>query len=232
MSTTLVVQIFDGDAPARDAAAKLLAAGFAEETIVVVSPNSGESVAGALLAGQRMGHLAAFYAERVRHGRALVAVTPPFGSAAEASRIMVEAGAVDLELARPEDPDKVEWGPGAPFSEALGWRVLSPRNPTPLSDALNLRTKTKQRHFLVSGLGDPHWTFSSKIGMGLLSNVAAPLSSRLGMRLLSAAAAPLSAMLGLKTLLDRKPSVDIASWSANPAPLSSALGLRLLADPR
>ena len=230
--STLVVQIFEGDAPARDAAAKLLAAGFAEESIVVVSPSSGETVAGALLAGQRMGHLAAFYAERVRHGRALVAVTPHFGSAAEAIRIMVEAGAVDLDLARPEDPNKVEWGPGAPFSEALGWRVLSPGNPTPLSDALNLRTKTAQRHFLVSELGDPHWTLSSKIGMALLSDVAAPLSTRLGMRLLSAAAAPFSAMLGLKTLLDRKPSVDIASWSANPTPLSSALGLRVLAGHR
>jgi hypothetical protein len=39
-------------------------------------------------------------------------------------------------------------------------------------------------------------------------------------------------MLGLRTLLDRKPSVDIAAWSANPAPLSSALGLRVLSAHR
>lgn len=226
--SSLVVQIFESDEQARGAAAKLVEAGFDEGSVTVVSPTAGDGVASALEAGRHMGHLAGFYAERLRQGRSLVAVTPYFGRAGEAQRILLEAGAVDLDLERPADPNQVEWGRGAPLSEALGWRVLSPDNPTPLSDALDLRTSTTQRHFMVGELGDPHWTFSSKIGMGLLSDVAAPLSSRIGMAVLSAAAAPLSAMLGLKTLLDRRPSVEIASWSANPAPLSSALGWKLL----
>jgi hypothetical protein len=229
---SLVVRIYQTKERARDAATKLKEAGFSDEAILELTPGSAQSVASAILAGHMMGHRAGFYADRVKNGRSLVAVNPPFGQGQLATEILDGCGPVDQDLPVPEDTAEVRWGSAAaPLSAALGLPVLSRNQPAPLSDALGMPTRSRSEYYLTSGLAsqDPA-PLSRVLGLRLLIRNPTPLSSRLGlpvllrwaksssfgMRLLSDDPAPLSSALGMPTL------------SRNPTPLSSALGLQVL----
>ena len=218
---TLIVRMYETDERARDAVAKLKAAGFRDDAILSLTPGAAQSVADAIVAGRMMGHRAEFYAERVKQGRSIVAVDAPFGRGQAATRILDGCEPVDLDLELPEDPVAVRGGRAAPLSAALGWPVLSRKNPTPLSDALGLRTTARSEFYLTSELASPDYALSESMGMRLLSRSAAPFSSKLGLPVLSRKQprakllnepSPLSSALGMATL------------SRNPAPLSSLLG--------
>ena len=217
---SLIVRIYATDERARDAVAKLKAAGFRDDAILAVTPGA-PSVGDAMVAGRMLGHRAEFYAERVKQGRSIVAVDAPFGRGQAATGILDGCEPVDLDLELPEDPVAVRGGRAAPLSAALGWTVLSRKNPTPLSDALGLRTTARSEFYLTSELASPDYALSESMGMRLLSRSAAPFSSKLGLPVLSRKQprakllnepSPLSSALGMATL------------SRNPAPLSSLLG--------
>lgn len=221
----LIVRMYDTDERARDAVAKLKAEGFPDDVILALTPGAAQSVADAIVAGRMMGHRAEFYAERVKQGRSLVAVDAPFGRGEFVTGILDGCGPVDLDLEVPEDPGRVRGDRAAPLSAAMGWQVLSRRNPTPLSDSLGLPTTARNEFYLTSELASPDYALSESMGMRLLSRNAAPFSSKLGLPLLSRKLprtrlmnnpSPLSSALGMATL------------SRNPAPLSCMLGLATL----
>lgn len=229
----LIVRMYDTEERARDAVTKLKEGGFRDDLILELSPGSAQSVASAIVAGRRMGHLAGFYAERVERGRSLVAIEAPFGKGQLATEIMDRCGPVDQDLRQPDDPVQTKWRQAAPLSAALGWPVLSRNKPSPLSYALGIPTISRKAFYLTSKLANPNFSLSSMLGLPLLSRNPAPLSSMLGlpllsrwaksssfgMKLLSNDPAPLSSALGMRTL------------SRNPTPLSSALGWPVLSRP-
>jgi hypothetical protein len=220
MTWSLIVRMYQTKDRARDAVTKLKDAGFRDDSILELTPGSAQSVASAILAGQMMGHRAGFYAERVRNGRSLVAIDAPFGKGQLATEIMDGCGPVDQDLKVPEDTVRTKWGKAAPLSEALGLRVLLRDQPSPLSDALRIRTKARREYYLTSELA---------------SRNPAPLSSMLGLRVLSRDPTPLSSMLNLPVLsrwAKKSSSFGVKLLSRDPAPLSSALGIRTLSrDP-
>lgn len=225
---SLIVRMYDTDERARDAVAKLKAAGFRDDAVLALTPGAAQSVADAIVAGRMMGHRAEFYAERVKQGRSIVAVDAPFGRGQAASGILDGCGPVDLDLEVPEDAGDSRLTRSAPLSTAMGWPVLSRNNPTPLSDSLGLRTTARSEFYLTSELADPHYTLSESFGWRLLSRSAAPFSTKLGLPVLSQKRprakllnepSPLSSALGMPTL------------SRNPTPLSSLLGWATLTRP-
>jgi hypothetical protein len=228
--SSLIVRMYETEERARAAVTKLKEGGFRDGAILEMSPGSAKSVASGIMAGRLMGHRAGFYAERVESGRSLVAVEAPFGRGQVATEIMDGCGPVDQDLKLPDDPVRTNWGTAAPLSAVLGMSVLSRNQPSPLSDALGIKTSSRSEFYLTSELASPSFTLSSMFGWRLLSRGAAPLSTMLGlpllsrwaksssfgMKLLSSNPAPLSSALGLSTL------------SRNPTPLSSALGWTVL----
>jgi hypothetical protein len=235
MTWSLIVRMYQTKERARDAVAKLKDAGFSDDVILELTPGSAQSVANAVLAGQMMGRRAGFYAERVKNGRSLVAVNPPFGQGHAATEILDGCGPVDQDLEMPEDTVETKWGGAAPLSEALGLRVLSRNDPAPLSDTLGIRTKSRREYYLTTELSSQNPApLSSMLGLPVLSRDPTPLSSMLslpvlsrwtkksssfGVKLLSDDPAPLSSALGMPTL------------SQNPTPLSSAVDMDTLARP-
>ncbi len=253
-----IVGIFESETTAREALDKLREAGFGEARTLLVTPAAGKkagafgALANAVLAGQQMGRQAGFYAERVREGRSLVLVDAPVGQGKLATEILQSCGPVDAELVA--SAIQAEWGKGAPFSAGLGIPVLLRGRPSPLSDYLGLSIGARRPRTL-SGLFrelvSPHFALSERLGLGLLTNSAAPLSSwlrlkvlsepkrpwthSLGLPLLIDEAAPLSARAGMKTLTDEPAPLSsrlgLRVLSHNPAPLSSAIGLPTLTTP-
>lgn len=232
--TTSTVRMYGSEKNARDAATRLKEAGFAEESIVLVTPASGKTgddVANAVKAGNLLGHAASFYAERVRDGRSLVVVRAPFGRGQAAKEILDACSPVDTDLAPPAAPE-AEWGRGAPFSRAAGMRVLLRDSPAPMSQALGIPTLSRGLSFLYSFFGEltkHDYSLSGGLGMRLLSDNPAPLSSMFGMSTISTPRGEWTHSCGLPLLSGKAP---FSSLSDNPAPLSSALGLPLLTGKR
>jgi hypothetical protein len=93
--------------------------------------------------------------------------------------------------------------------------------PAPLSALTAVPTMTRQRTDPAGhpyNLVNPNWTFSRRLGLGLLSTNPSPLSSMFGLGLLSSGATPLSSVFGLKALF------------ASPNPGRTSFGMPLLWD--
>ena len=175
--SSLIVRLYGSEEQARDAATKLKEAGFQDDAILTVTPGSDQSLPDAIRAGQKMGHQAAFYAERVQSGRSLVAVDAPFTRGQAATDILNGCGPADRELKAPDDPVHAASSKAAPLSDALGMPVLSRKRPAPLSAALGLPTLARDQYYTVSELANPNFPDSKSFGFPLLSRNPTPLSS-------------------------------------------------------
>lgn len=118
----------------------------------------------------------------------------------------------------------------APLSSAFDLHLqtgpLPPSHPAPFSERLGLPTLSRGRGFfskMFAGLSGPNaskWTFSSQLGLGLLSDDSVPASRRLGLQTISKKGSESwTASFGFPLL------------SRNPAPLSSKLGIELSKEP-
>jgi len=229
-----IVRIYETEQQAREAVRRLAEDGYPEGSIYLVTPSTGgaeapagagaDTLAAALKAGSLMTETAGIYAERVERGRSLVVVPAAFGYGRRAAEIMEEVGPVDTDIRLPEDP--YDFTLGTPFSSTVCLPVLARNRPAPLSGLIGLTPLVRGRTTFGT-LTNPHYMFSSLVGLKVLGGKAAPFSSLFGIKLLttrkrpwnasfglpllSRAAAPLSSMFGLKLL------------SKNPAPLSSLL---------
>ena len=230
--TDAIVRLYENEQQARDAVGKLTEEGYSADSICLVAPGAegdpATALSGAIVAGRLLGRNAQVFAERVQHGRSLVAIEAPFGRGERATKILDSFGPVDADLQLVPEPVPSR---AAPLSTAWGWPVLSRGNkPAPFSDFVGFQVLSSGRSILsriFGELANPHLTIFSMFpsltrnGAPLfarseLSGEPAPLSSKVGWSLLSEKAAPLSSMLGMP-LLARKP-----------APLSSMLGLPVL----
>jgi hypothetical protein len=234
-----IVGIFETETSAREALDKLRAAGFGEARTLLVTPAAGKkagafgALASALAAGQLLGEQAGFYAERVREGRSLVLVQAPVGQGKLATEILQSCGPVDADLVA--SSIQAQWGRGAPLSAALNMPVLLRGRPSPLSDYLGLSTSARRPRTLsglMRELISPHFSLSERLGLGLLSHNAAPLSSWLRLRVLAAPKRPWTHSLGLPLLIDEAAPLSaragMKTLTHDPAPLSSRLGMSVL----
>lgn len=227
---TLNLRVFESEEAAKDASAKLTAAGYREHIVVLASEAAGKeeeavraSVAGGLLSDRMVGTSV----RSLKQGRSLVSARAPFGRGQEVLNIMDDAGAIASEAA-----GHIANNP-APLSEGFGLPVLTPFVP-------------------MTGLVSSSWSFSSMFGLPLLSKSAAPLSSMIGFKpvlqrkknwtssmglpLLSRNAAPLSSIFGMTTVYSPKRpwqwSWGLPLLTSNPAPLSSLFGIPTLTRKR
>ena len=193
------LRLYESEEAAHDAAAMLVEKGFREETILLIKASAGAdeetlryAVAEELLAGSHL----AVCARALEQGLSIVAVRAPFGRGQLAQQILHRFG--------PVGTDQIP--------------TVGPSDPSPISDLLGIPTLT--RYVPMTELKDSHWSLSSKLGLGLLSRGATPLSSLLGLKTLTAPRRPWTRSLGLPLL------------SRNPAPLSSLLRLKTLTAPK
>ncbi len=219
------VGIYESEDAARNAADKLTEAGFGENRVFLASQLAGREEAAlrsAVGEDYMPGSQIKACVRQLKQGRSLVSVRPAFGKAYEATEIMASCGAIERDTLPP----------------------TAMRNPSPLSDALELPTLTEFTP--MTNLASSHWSLSKVFGIPLLSNNPAPLSSMFGMKLLKAEThktssfgmpllssnpAPLSSLFGMKLLTRDKhkdSSFGFPLLSDNPAPLSSLFSLRLL----
>jgi len=182
---------------ARDAVSKLKEAGYSESSIFMMAPAKAakkkaapaaegeqapapapvptpakpmtpEAFMDAVSAAGPMPKARAItYARGMEKGLALVVVGAPYGYNATAAAI--------LDSCNPVDDG--------------GLPLVSDHNPSPFSDFIGMPCLQQEKESNTSAFGDPltnpDWTFSSKIGMGLLSSNPAPFSSKFGWKLLS-----------------------------------------------
>lgn len=159
---TSIGRMYATEVQARDAVERLKGVGIEESRIIFVAPGTGHTQALQALAPVPSAD-AIRYARRAESGLAVVVVEAFFGQGQFLGAVMNEANPVetdDLPVIRARNP--------APFSKWIGMPTLS----------------TRGRSYF-KGLGEltsPGFSFSSKLGMKLLSNNPAPLSSMLGMK--------------------------------------------------
>ena len=246
-----IARIYGSQQNATAAVEELQGRGFGADHIHVISPPSQATTEpgaaaptdAVLTSIQHTGvppEHASLYADQVRQGKVLVAVSPPFGFAQIATHILDSHDPVSMDLPAVAyvPPSAATWDSAAPLSSALGLRVLC-SDPAPLSSYFKwatikpepassptlekIRKQSDDPAPLSAKIGMPTLSdnptpLSTKVGMSVLSDDPAPLSSKAGWRVLSDNPTPLSKKLGWRTLLD------------NPAPLSTKLGWRLLSD--
>lgn len=191
------------------------------------SPDAGTSIDPVLEAMTKIGvapEHARIFAERVRHGEALVAVEAQFGTAQLATTVLEGANPVPVTVTVPEIEysSGVNWASAAPLSSALGMPVLL-SDATPLSGFLKWPALKRQSA-----------SSASLASIQKQSREAAPLSSNLRLPVLLEKAAPLSDVLRWKAVFnDPAPlseKTKLPVLSGNPAPLSTSLGLALLSN--
>jgi len=169
---TPIGRMYQTEAQARDAVNKLVEGGFAEETIVLLSPDAagvGDSaleMARSVLPAEVPGHHAIVYARGLERGQSLVLVDAPFGWGEIARNILVDCGPVSA------GPPRLPARRPAPFSDLIGFPTLSTRGRSYFSRVL-------------PELTGPGYSFSSKVGLPLLSRNPAPLSSLLRLKTVS-----------------------------------------------
>ncbi len=222
---TSYVRIYQTDDGAKAAAARLTRAGFTNNQVLLAREAQGQEgdvVRVAVADGILPARQERICVHSLEEGLSLVTAEAGFGRGKELLHIMEKEGTVKADTQRryaPDDP--------APLSELLGIPTLAE-----FSSSTDLIRSD--------------WTFSSKIGMPLLSKNPAPLSSMFrmkvlstpkkdwrssfGLPLLSNNPAPLSSLFGLRTVSkekrDWRTSFGIPLLMNNPAPLSNLLGLK------
>lgn len=162
--------------------------------------------------------------EALENGESVVGVSTYFGRGEFAVSILAEKGTI-LPAAPDDDP--------SPLSDFLGLDVLR-----------EYKSSTK--------LTRSSWTFSSMLGLGLLSSNPTPLSSAIGFKPLTKKQSGWNSSLGLPILTDNPaPFSSLIGWkpltkgggkddwefsfgfpllSSNPTPISSLFGLKVLSD--
>jgi hypothetical protein len=238
MMTTPVVRVYGTEQQASDAVARLKEYGFPEEGILTVSPvaggeaDAGEAVWSAARSGFVLQERARRYADAVRQGQSLVAVRPPFGRGQVAIDIL--DGLAPISTGFERHGPEILWDVAAPLSSGLRAPALWRGQPAPFSLLTGGEILVRGRTFAARypELTRPDWTFSSRMGLPLLSRSQAPRSSlsakagpswtrSLGLPLLASGTTPFSSGLGL-------------GFSAGPlrfdqpAPFSAMLGLQSL----
>lgn len=192
-----VARMYETEEQARDAVSKLKEAGYSESSIFVMAPKAAKKKAAPVAegeegqapapapaaapvkmtaeelmdavsaAGPMLKTRAIKYARGLEQGLSLVVVGAPYGYNATAAAI--------LDSCKPVDDG--------------GLALVSDHNPSPFSDFIGFPCLQAEKESNTSAFGepltDPDWTFSSKIGMGLLSDNPAPFSSKFGWKLLS-----------------------------------------------
>jgi hypothetical protein len=241
--TTSIVRMYGSEKQARDAVRKLKAEGFRREGILLVTPSpkgdaeSVQAIAGSpVLALLPRGH-AEIHAEGVRQGRSMVAIRAPFGQGQLAKEILQSCDPTAQGPGVPEVPS-VAWEVAAPLSSGLRIPTLWRNRPEPLSQLLGRATLRQGRTFedKYPSLKDSRWTFSSRLGMPLLSgnqHGRASLSGRtgdawkrsFGLPMLSREPAPFSRVLNMHLLTVPLPH-------SHPAPFSHRTGFPVLTHGR
>lgn len=241
--TTPIVRMYETEKRARDAVRKLKAEGFRKDTILLVTPSakgaaeSIDAIASSPVAALLPRDRAEIHAEGVRQGRCLVAIQAPFGQGQLAKEILAGCGPAGQGPGVPESPS-IAWEVGAPLSSGFRIPVLWRNRPDPFSRLLARPTLTEGRTFesKYPELKDPGWTFSSRLGLPLLSGNQrgrASLSGRtgdawkrsLGLPMLSREPAPFSKMLNMHLLTVPLPH-------SYPAPFSHRTGFPVLSQGR
>ena len=242
-----VGQAYESEDRAKEAVEALLAEGFDEDSVSLITPSmierehpwalekgaSRDGVDSSELLAQlvvdvheasRVPDSHAFrYADNLQQGRSLVLVTAPFGQAQLATDSLDTVENVGLD----EMPasDHYTWNQAAPLSAWLRLPVLTHGRSWMASRYRELLPPDylPTRNYLGGLLIDDPTPLSSKLGMRVIGkNEPAPLSSKLGMRVLRKNdPAPLSERLGMRVL--RKD---------DPAPLSRRLGMSVLTKER
>jgi hypothetical protein len=201
-----VVRLFATGQQARDAAQRLSAEGFANESIVVASTDDASAARGAgvlaNLASRGLRYQASIYGEGLAAGQSLVAIDAPYGCGEIAANVLDACGPVDFgdRLSR---PDHCYGGEAAPLSALFGMPTLMRGHPAPLSDFIGLPMLSRRRSVFASAcreLARSPIVFKSFLGMSLLSRNATPLSSMIGMKPLTRARRDWQRSFGLPLL--------------------------------
>lgn len=148
-------RIYDTEAKAREAEAKLLAEGFGADTIAVMTPETGDS---GMLPDVPMAH-------RIVYGRALEA-----GHSVTVVRADFQWSQFAADLLNSCDPVSTKGPP-----------VVEERSPSPFSDLIGFPVLQKGGA-RFGALTRPDFSFSSMIGLKMLSKNPAPLSSMIGLK--------------------------------------------------
>ena len=167
---------------ARDAARRLLEDGFAGDSIAVVTPADGPRA----LPRSVPRYQAIAYGRDLQAGHCIVLVEAPFNWGQVATGHLLAAGPVS----------------------PVGVPRVSPRNPAPFSAFIGFPTlSTRGRSYLsrvFPELASSSYTFSSMLGMRLLSRNAAPLSSMVGLKTVSSSKGPYRPVLPFPLLTRRR----------------------------
>lgn len=160
---TSIGRMYETEEKAQDAARRLKEDGFLANTIAVVAPGSR---AGAIPRSVPRNQAIA-YSRALAAGHWLVVVEAPFNWGQVATGHLLDAGPV----------------------HPRGVPMLRPRNPTPFSNFIGFPPLSSRGRSYFSGifpeLSNPRFSFSSMLGMKLLSRNAAPLSSMVGLKTVS-----------------------------------------------
>lgn len=216
-------RIYETEEQARSAIDRLVELGFSRSDTLLLTPsdNNDAAVRAAVDSDFLPPRYRRVITNKLNTGRTVVAVSPPFGTAQRVAFVL-------------DSFNPVETSSLPTFGRA---------NPSPLSDFLGIPTLSRSKSTTTLATG---WSFSSAIGMPMLSRNPTPLSSLIGLKtltdnksktrsfgmpLLSNNPTPLSSLIGLKTLTANKSknsSFGLPLLSSNPTPLSSTFGLATL----
>jgi hypothetical protein len=191
------VRMYASADQAKAVVSTLIADGFAEELITLVtaqstppanapaSAKSDDPILSSIMAAYVLKDHAKVYAAAIRGGKALVIVRPEFSSGARAEYLMDAAGPVESGIST--DHERLPlWDDTVPFSSALHLPVLA-EGTAPLSAFFVLPVVTREGGTLCSalGLGELADSDTYLFGEPKLSDAPAPFSSALRIPLLS-----------------------------------------------
>lgn len=168
----MAVRIYGSEANAREAARKLVEAGFRKDLVHVLTPESGvaeQAVQAAVSAKKLPSSHKKVAMAALGNGRSIVSVPLPY------------YGQETLDILDSCDPVETESLPTG-----------LPNDPAPFSDMLGLPVLTKHRGASTPLLNGP--TFNSFLGLPLLSKSSGSKNSSFGMPLLSKSTSKTSSM--------------------------------------
>ena len=234
---SMITRLYQSQAQARGACDALVENGFTEDAIAlllapeanvaeeseagtagtVASQDASSEVATAMRAGQMLGEHTDFYLAQLAEGHSLLIVEPPFGTSQKAEAIVDGYHPLPISHKPPREPFVPFWELETPLSTLLKLPMLT-RSDTPLSDFCGFKFRQEGTSHFSHWFAPlaPGFTFSSKLGMSLLSENATPLSSKTGLSTSS------------RRLQGETASFGLPFKTRSATPLSSLFGLPLL----
>lgn len=234
---SMITRLYQSPAQARGAYDALLENGFtaeaaalllapetkvaeepAEETTDVGAAQDATSdVASAMRAGRMLGEHTGFYLAQLAEGHSLLIVEPPFGTSQQAEALVDSYHPLPISHKPPREPFVPFWELETPLSTLLRLPMRT-KSDTPLSDFCGFKSRQEGTSHFSRWFAPlaPGFTFSSKLGMRLLSSNATPLSSKTGMTTSS------------RRLQGETASFGLPFKTKSETPLSSLFGLPLL----